>query len=221
MLIPFLSVLVNHLDKRQHLTLLLSCSFIPLIPGFGVTMNYVSWFCVLFVLGSYLRLYPNKYDSNTRFWLISMLVSISIAILSVVVLLYLNSKGISIISINPNRFVEDSNAPLAVIVSICAFMYFRNLKIKHNNFINIVGGCTFAVLLIHANSGTMRQWLWKDFCNNVGHYAYDSIYLHAILVPIAVFVICSLIEYFRMKVIERPLLDFTYNMVHKYFPNAK
>lgn len=84
-----------------------------------------------------------------------------------------------------------------------------------------MGGGTFAVLLIHANSDTMRQWLWRDLCDNVGHYATNMIYIHAILIPIAVFIVCTMIEYVRMKTIEKPLIEYTYNFIRKYFPNAK
>ncbi len=84
-----------------------------------------------------------------------------------------------------------------------------------------MGGGTFGVLLIHANSDTMRQWLWRDVFDNAGHYATNDIYRHAIIVPIIVFVVCSAIEYFRMKTIEKPLLDFAYNTILKYYPNAK
>ena len=85
----------------------------------------------------------------------------------------------------------------------------------------LLGGGTFGVLLIHANSDIMRHWLWCDVCNNVGQYVGNSIYLHAILVPLAVFTICSVIEFVRMKTVEKPLIDFTYNIVRKYLPNAK
>jgi len=100
-------------------------------------------------------------------------------------------------------------------------MYFKDLNIKQSKLINVIGGGTFGVLLIHANSDTMRQWLWKDLCNNVGHYATNAIYIHAILVPIAVFTVCSAIEFLRMKTIEKPLIDYTYNIIRYYLPNAK
>ena len=222
LLIPFLSAMVNHLNRKKHLLLILTCltiyTLIPLIPGFGITKNYVSWFCILFIIGSYLRLYPIKTELNTRYWLIIMLSSVFVAILSILCILHIKAKGLDI---NPYRLVSDSNAPLAVLVSICSFMFFKNLNIKQSKFINTIGGGTFAVLLIHANSNTMRQWLWRDLCDNVGHYATNMIYIHALLIPIAVFIVCSLIEYIRMKTIEKPLIDCTYNLIRKYLPNAK
>lgn len=219
--IPFLNILIRNISKKQHqllLGLLLSVySLLYFTPYIKVSYNYVTWFCILYVIGSYLRLYPAK-NLEQKFWLKWLVATILLSMLSVVFMAWLNTRGLHY---GIYYFVSDSNAPLAVLVSICAFMYFKNLEIKQSKFINIVGGGTFGVLLIHANSDTMRQWLWKDVCDNAGQYVSSNIYLHAILVPIAVFVVCSVIEYFRMRTIETPLLNFTYNTIRKFFPNAR
>lgn len=59
--IPFLSILVRNLDKRQHIMLIGLCLFIytlfGTLPRTHVSMNYISWFCVLFVIASYIRIY--------------------------------------------------------------------------------------------------------------------------------------------------------------------
>lgn len=59
--IPFLNILINNLDKSKHLNLLVLCLIIytlfGTLPMFSVTMNYVSWFCVLYIISSYIRLY--------------------------------------------------------------------------------------------------------------------------------------------------------------------
>lgn len=58
-------------------------------------------------------------------------------------------------------FVSDSNRILAVAVAISTFLWLKNLNISYNKIINAIGGSTFGVLLIHANSDAMRQWLGK------------------------------------------------------------
>ena len=59
--IPFLNILINNLDKSKHLKLLVLCltiyTLFGTLPKFSVTMNYVSWFCVLYVISSYIRIY--------------------------------------------------------------------------------------------------------------------------------------------------------------------
>ena len=102
-------------------------------------------------------------------------------------------------------FLADSNKILAVLTSISAFVYFINLKLEYSKFINTVSMTTFGVLLIHANSDTMRKWLWKDFLNIAGQYGSDNLYLHAILSVFAIFVVASLIDFLRIKLFEEPV----------------
>lgn len=83
--------------------------------------------------------------------------SIVISVSSVLVLsTIVNTPGREFI------FVSDSNHIMAVITSICLFMYFKDLQIKNSAFINKVASCMFGVFLIHTNSDTMRQWFWRD-----------------------------------------------------------
>ena len=203
--IPFLNTLIHHLNEKQHIQLILLASFIYIffgtVPKFSVTMNYVSWFCVLFFIASYIRLYPKKLFENTLFWAMAMLISITLSVVSVVSCAWLGSKIHSNIAF---RFVTDSNTFLAVTNGVCSFMFFKNLKIRQSKFINTFAASTFGVLLIHANSDTMRQWIWKDTLNNVGAYGSDLLALHAFGSVIAIFVICTLIDMARIKLIEKP-----------------
>lgn len=70
--IPFLTVLVTHLDKKRHGLLVLLClgiyTMTSTLPGSSVTMNYVSWFSVLFFIASYIRLYGLLPRLTTSKW---------------------------------------------------------------------------------------------------------------------------------------------------------
>ena len=100
-------------------------------------------------------------------------------------------------------FVSDSNKPLAVLTAIFAFLFFKNLEIGYSKVINTIAASAFGVLLIHANSDTMRQWLWKDTLDNVGHFD-GNIYLHAIGSVLAIYVICTIIDFMRIQLLEKP-----------------
>ena len=68
--IPFLNILVHNMDRRMHGLLVLLCLFIYTVhgtlPGMSVSMNYVSWFCVLYFIASYIRLYAINMLSNVK-----------------------------------------------------------------------------------------------------------------------------------------------------------
>jgi len=70
--IPFLNILIRNLMKRQHQLLVLLCLFTYTLMGtfarFHVTMNYVSWFCVLYFIASYIRIYGFFPKISTAKW---------------------------------------------------------------------------------------------------------------------------------------------------------
>lgn len=210
--IPFLNILINNMNKRQHLLLLILSLFIysvwAKVPTIKVNMNYVIWFDILYLISSYIRLYGFFEKIGYKKWGWITLLSILISISSVLAIIIWD------LSAPPYYFVSDSNAILAVIVGVCSFMFFKTIPIKYNKWINAFGASTFGVLLIHANSDTMRHWLWKDTLNNVGYYA-DNIYLHSIISVLCIFLICSIIDHIRLRFIEKPLFRVLDNFMAK------
>lgn len=170
-------------------------------------MNYVSWFIVLYFISSYIRLYPDhiwKSDSM-KAWGILLLCKVMLAMGSVFLTLWIN------VELGKNRFpywlVSESNAILALAVGISSFMFFKNLRIPNNCFINAVGATTFGVFLIHANSDVMRQWLWNDIVDCVGHYNAPHYIIYTILSVLSIFVLCSLLDWIRIQTLEKYVLE--------------
>lgn len=206
--IPFLNILVNNMNEKQHILLLALLSFtyvfLGTVPFFSITMNYVSWFMVLYIIASYIRIYPKKIFDNAKVWGWGSLIFIIIAALSVIICAYISKL------LNRSLwyfFVQDSNTILAVLVGVSTFLFFKSLKMKHHPLINRISATCFGVLLIHANSDTMRRWLWQDALNNVGMYDSSVLWIHSILSVLGVFVICSIIDMIRIKFVETPFFN--------------
>lgn len=201
--IPFLNKLVQNLNEKQHLALIGLCSFTYIVFGtlHRVSMNYVSWFIVLYFISSYIRLYPKKWFSNTKITGALLLFSVVLSVCSVIGCTWVGTK----IGKNaPFFFVMDSNAFFAVAVGIFAFLFFKNIRIPYSRIINTVAASTFGVLLIHAGGDTMRQWLWKDTVDCVGHYGDRFLPLYAIGCVLAIFTVCTLIDILRINCLEKP-----------------
>lgn len=179
-----------------------------MLPSFAkanVVFNYITWFSVLYVIASYIRLYPKDWINNTR--VTGLLAGISllfswVSIVALAVFSRVAGKEVGICYF----YVSDSNKVLALATGVSIFIFFKNLKIGNSKLINIIATSTFGVLLIHANSDTMRRWLWKDICNNVGVYQEGNIILHAIISVAIIYVACAVIDIIRIHLIERPLL---------------
>lgn len=118
--------------------------------------------------------------------------------------------------IYPYYWLADSNKVMALITSVCSFMYFKDIKLSYSPVINTVSACMFGVLLIHANSNTMREWLWKDMLDNVYYYSTQYFALHAFLSVLGVFIICTIIEFVRIKTIEPLILKSVDKILQKY-----
>lgn len=210
--IPFLNILISNLTKSQHaLLVFLSLSTYTIlgsIPWIGVTFNYVTWFCVIYFVAAYIRYYGIWREGSKKFWGRVSLTLVAVSALSVLAMLlkeiYMGGK---IDWSSLMFFVSDSNKLLAFLVSVSTFMFFKSVHIRRSKFINTIASCTFGVLLIHANSDAMRQWLWKDTFDNVGKFHSNVIYVHALLVPVIVFVVCAIIDYGRQCFVEKPFLD--------------
>lgn len=200
--IPFLTILVRNLTKRQHqllLLLLLGCyTIMGSVPSFNITFNYITWFSIVFIIASYIRLHPAPIFERKRFWGWLTAVLVLFAMISVIVLQKLLNSAYFL--------VADSNKIFAVAVAVSSFLWFKNLDIRHSKIINAIGASTFGVLLIHANSSAMRTWLWKDTVDCVGHYSLPlgKLILFSIGTVLIVFIACSIIDQLRLLLIEKP-----------------
>lgn len=159
--IPFINVLVQNLNKKGHLCLIILSLFIYtiwyMIPFFEVRYNYITWFIVLFLIASYIRYYPipSVFGKDIQWGRMTLLV-IVLSSISVYVL--------KVIGRYPYYLVSDSNSILAICVAICSFMYFKDLKLGYSKTINTIAASVFGVLLIHANSDAMRNGYGKIHC---------------------------------------------------------
>lgn len=215
--IPYLNLLIINMNEKLHRNLVILClisdTFIQTFLLASNAFTYVGWFISLYFIASYIRKcsegsycnnrLPYNFFNNKKLWRNIMLSALFLSWTSVVLgAWYYTVSGKNIIY----SFVSDSNKLLAVITAISAFMYFKNLNLRYNKIINIIASTTFGVLLIHANSDTMRKWLWKDTLNNVGAYNSNFLYFvyHAHISVIFVFIVGVLIDIVRIQFIEKP-----------------
>ena len=216
--IPFLNILVRNMSEKQHLALLglvfFTYIFMGTVPKFGVTMNYVSWFICLYFIASYIRLYPKELFEKAKLWGVCTVVLAILCILSVLCCVWIGARIDKQIAF---YFVTDSNTFLAVCIGVPSFLFFKNLKIKQSRMINTIAASTFGVLLIHANSDTMRKWLWQTVLNVKGAFSLSTplLVLHATLSVLGVFTVCVIIDQIRIRTVERFVLDKAEKGVHK------
>lgn len=206
--IPFLNILIKALSHRNFtylLVLLLGIYTILPSGGIPVVFNYVTWFGIVYLVAAYIRIYLSQYIENEKVaincWGGVTLALLAVSCLSVIALTFVFKSRYLF-------FLADSNKILAVLTSIALFLFFRNLKLGYSKFINTVAQSTFGVLLIHANSDAMRQWLWKDTLQNVRFFDSPYLWLHAVLSVLGIYIICVIIDQLRIRLIEKPFFNY-------------
>ena len=141
--IPFLNTLIKGMTKRHHQLLLGLClvvfSVFPTVL-INVSYSYVSWFMVIYLIGSYIRLYPPQWSLNPKKVTIFLIASLSLSFLSV----WGGAQTFKAFGINLSYFfIADSNKPLAVITAVFAFLFFKNLKMGYSKIINTIAASAF------------------------------------------------------------------------------
>ena len=189
--IPFLNKLIHAMSEKEHILLTGLCLFVYTIlltfAFASVSFNYVTWFIVLYFIASYFRIYEKQWFNNTKLWGMLTVASLIISWASVVSMYIIGNKtghlGIEYF------FVADSNQVLALITAICSFNFFKNVRISQSKLINRIASSTLGVLLIHANSDTMRQWLWNDVLKNTTFFDSSLLIIHAIVSVSVIFIV--------------------------------
>lgn len=203
--IPFWNILIKNMTQRQHLLLtalmLLFYTILGSVPGYDVSFNYVTWFGVIYLIASYIRMYPQNLFNDKRFWMIVSLTAILIGIANAIVT-----------CIRPNIFVyvfggDYSYKLLPIVIAVSSFLWFKNINIGYSRIINIIGGTTFGIFLIHDNSVAMRQWLWQSVINSNSQLQLplSQYILFSIASVLVVFMVCSAVERLRQLLIEKPM----------------
>ena len=99
---------------------------------------------------------------------------------------------------------------------------------KEISKVTLVGGAGNLLLLafkftagILAHSAAMRQWLWSDTLHNTSHFGTPMGWVHPIVSVLAVFAVCSLIDYLRARFLEKPLLPIIVNLAERGLEKCK
>ena len=203
--IPFLNVLINSINRRSHLVLLLALlfvfSFLPTLPCvcINVANNYVCWFAVVYIAGAYIRKYPLKSFEHRGYMACLAGVAFVIGNLSVVAMANLLPR-FEESQLPWSYWVFDSEKITAFAAAAAFFLFFRSLRLPYLKVVNVIASATFGVLLIHANSNAMRHWLWRDVCQNIEYYSLGI--WRAAGVVMCVYVVCVLLELCRQRLFK-------------------
>ena len=211
LLIPFLNKWIDALGRSM---LTVTTTFFSNTHIF----NEVFWYATLYLIAAYIRLYPMRWMGNRSVTGKLLFVSLALSYVSVVGMLAAMNwtslfPGLVPYYDSPTYayfFVADSSKMLALLVGVAVFLYFKNLNIGYIPAINTIASTAFGVLLIHANSDTMRRFVWHGLLNvaNMYYSPFPALLIQALLVPVGIYFVCGLLDMARIRYLEMPLFRF-------------
>lgn len=207
---PFLNSYLRSIDETTHKKLIMIClclfSLIPTFYPFADTFSAgggggIVWFFTLYVIASYIRLQSRSIHVKTTILLSIFFSSVGLMIISKYLITFVTDSFIG----NPiGTSVFYSNCSiLNVVASICLFLCFVQAKQKSfpdpiKRIVLWTGRVSFGVYIIHNN-----PWLSPSIWEIIIDWFYsEQLYIQmlmVLLVPIAIYFACGIIDTIRKK----------------------
>lgn len=207
LLIPVLNKTVLSLNNKLEL-LLVAMTIVMIVPGghlygYNVDSQFVK-LTIAYLYGALIR----KHDllSNSSFKRLGA----SLLWLGIVADLgdsfggsYLYHLSQKPFFLNIAYLADQGISIFGVLTAVGMFSWIGSKKISYNKFINNVAATTFGIYLIHDNEA-VQDVLWNKFFHMndlISQPAYIVLYVLALCV--AVFIVCSLLEFMRRSVFNK------------------
>lgn len=204
---PFINMLLQKLDKNTYQVLIaMQIILWCIIPTF-TTSNYQSnnlmWFITLYCVAGYIRLFGLNPRFTAKNYLGFWLLFSGIRYLSCIFLIVLGTK--IPFAAEHSLFFYNKQSVLTFLSALSLFMVFYRCNIGYIKWINVIASATFGVYLIH-DSDLIRYWLWQECFKNAQYQ--ESVFLipYSIIVAVIVYIVCTLIDLLRQKIIEKPFM---------------
>lgn len=148
------------------------------------------WFFTLYLIAGYIKKYPPKICNSFSKNLVIFLVSYATLIF---------------VQIFFNYPLYEMSTATCLIASVSLFNTFNSIKKPiSSRFINIISQTTLAIYLIHDNK-FVRSFIWEKLFNCANLINNKLLPLIAIGIVLAIFIVCCLIDLFRIYCVEKPI----------------
>lgn len=206
LLSPVINLLIEKMDKQQHLCLVAFCFLInTYFPTMGIShgirkFDYMFFF--LYILAAFFRKYSSelKLKNSTYGWL-----GIACFILEIVSIFVVRYKN-TMVEKNSDFwiFIWGMEKLPCVLTSVFLFLWFSNLKIKYNKFIGFLSSSLFSVYLLHI--GRLWKLFYRILFNNEHTYYTNYMFPQIILCSVTIFFSAILFDKVRIIIFEKPVI---------------
>ncbi len=202
---PFINKLISVITRRQFIALncimLALWSVVPTFTKMSFYSGELTQFLMFYLLGAYLRLYPDNFLSRKYSAPAIAASSFVIMMLSAVICDFLSVR-FGLFSGGSYWYARNSVFVIAAAVSL--LVIFTKLSLN-SKAVNSIAACTFGVYLIHDNR-LLRTVLWPEVLHTTDYADSPFMAVHMVVCSLVVFAVCTVIELLRKKIIEKPVM---------------
>lgn len=214
-LTPLLNLILSKYEKRKCRNMIIFLSVLFVLPLTflprvrGAFYSEVGWFCVLYLITGYLRIYqPLKIVNNKKICLLVFIISY-LFIISWYILYYdvpykFLSNYLEFAGITHASFLNFTSSLPSFFASFSFFFLFKNMNItKLNNVINYISKTSLDVYILLSLKGPSDLIFWVDIFDLDVYINSGNIFMNVTIVIIAAFVITSLIGRIRIYIVDK------------------
>lgn len=206
-LFSVLNFAIRSMNRKQHLlcccALLLIFSVVPnivyVVDYSGINGGYsLTWFCVLYLIAAYFRLYVPKRIKYQK-WMFSAYAVLALTICAERFVAYYVTPYI-FGRVVLNSLFYSYNSIVSLPCALALFQAFRGLEMKSEKSaacIRLIAPLTFAVYLIHEQDH-FRPILWQ-WLNPAAFAESTWMVPYCLLCVVGIFAVCCLIEWVRQQ----------------------
>lgn len=214
-LTPLLNLILSKYEKRKFRNMIIFLSALFVLPMTflpqvrGAFYSELGWFCVLYLITGYLRIYqPLKIVDNKKICLLVFIISY-LFIVSWYILYYdvpykFLSNYLDFAGITHASFLNFTSSLPSVFASFSFFYLFKNMNItKFNNVINCISKTSLDIYILLSLKGPSGLIFWVDILDLNVYVNNGNIFMKVTIIIIAAFVITSLIGRIRIYIVNK------------------
>ncbi len=205
-LLSFINPWILSMEKKTYrrllMILLVFWSVIPTFAEDSQKYGPLDFFLVMYLTGGYISLHGRQGEYPNRWNLAASLVSAGAILGSVAAINTAGHLLHSELIVTLACWFYNYDSVLSVIFAISTFLYFSQLTFS-SRWINYLAGSMVGIYLIH-DDDLVRKLLWEGLSPNAAHL--DSVWIHAPVKIMAVFLVCLAVDLLRRATVERVFL---------------
>lgn len=206
LLMPFVNRLLQKLDKKRYLCLLLCCGvfwyLLPMFTWLPERIRDLLWFLFLYGISGFLGRYGSEIRGKSASWLTAGAVTFAAAFGYAVVVLHVYAQNLQ----RYETVYFDAHHLLMLLISVMVFLGLVRMKIPDSRIINQLASLSFGVYLIH-DSNYLRYFLWRDLLKSASYADSAMLVPYALVCVVLVYAVCAALEAARLALLDKNITE--------------